>query len=674
MDGTPVRILLIEDNPGDVLLLRKMLVSSRHSRPVIHAVSRLTEGYSFLNRHEVDAVLLDLGLPDSSGLDSFHQLQARHPDLPIIVLTELNDQEVAVQVLRTGGQDYLIKGQITAELLSRSIRYAIERKHLEQRLLKAKLAAEEAVQTLEKSEQRFRSLFANSPIVILIVSSEGEVLDANAAASRVFGWTTEEIRRVGFSALMDRHDPSLTSAIQERERTGGFQAKQFTAVRRSGERFPVEVDSVVVPATPNRTFYMMRDISARKRSEDQLKALAAELDRKVRNRTMELEQANKAKDEFLANMSHEIRTPMAGVLGLSEILLQNDLPGNVKRDLEMIHSSAEAVMSLINDLFDLSRISQGRFEYHSTEFDLRTMLRNAVGPFEFQARAKNLEFHVTVDEGVPSWILCDKDRLAQIIKNLVSNAIKFTEHGFVRVGISSEKQDQDTLRLLVSVSDSGIGIPRSRQEDVFSAFTQLDPSYSKRFSGMGLGLAISKSLVEGMGGRITVESTTGNGTTFSFFVTCGVLEGGQVARVPGITLGDLPPMTILIAEDNAVNRVFLRRALATAGHTVIEAENGKRALEKLRTRRFDLVLMDIQMPEMNGVEATRAIRSGKHGSADIPIIALTAYALKGDREKFLGEGLNGYMTKPVDFDDLAREIERVLARAEETGAMGSSVQ
>jgi signal transduction histidine kinase/CheY-like chemotaxis protein len=366
------------------------------------------------------------------------------------------------------------------------------------------------------------------------------------------------------------------------------------------------------------------DISQRKRAEEELK-----------NQKISLEQANNAKEVFLANMSHEIRTPMAGVLGLTEILLHQELPAKVQGDLEMIRSSAESIMTLIDDLFDLSLISQGKLEFHPEEFDLRSMVQDAVSPFEFQARSKDLDFTISIDESVPSQILCDKDRLGQVLKNLVSNAIKFTEQGFIRVHVKAEKNDEDSLSLHFTVNDSGMGIPKGNQNEIFSAFTQLDPSYSKKFAGMGLGLAISKNLVEGMGGKISVDSTKGKGATFRFYVTCGIVTEEQEPADPSITLKELPPMTILVTEDNAVNRLFLRRALVTAGHKVGEAENCRHAITKLKDSHYDLILMDIQMPVMDGVEATKRIRSGKHGRADIPIIALTAYAMKGDREKFL---------------------------------------
>jgi PAS domain S-box-containing protein len=401
------------------------------------------------------------------------------------------------------------------------------------------------------------------------------------------------------------------------------------------------------------------DVTERKRAEEKLRHFANELEARVRKRTHQLEQANRAKDEFLANMSHEIRTPLAGVLGLTEILLHQDLPANVSDDLELVRSSANSVLTLINDLFDLSRISQGKFEFHPRVVAFRSMVDEALGPFWYQAMAKELDFTIAIDESIPRQIICDQDRLGQVMKNLVSNAIKFTHHGFVKVEAKAESSNAETVRLFVTVSDSGIGIPTSKQKDVFDAFTQLDPSYSKQFAGMGLGLAISRSLVEGMGGEITVDSTEGKGATFSFFVNCAWASQDRIAPVEGPSLSDIPPMAILLVEDNAVNRLFLRRALVTAGHKVGEAENGNHALAKLGEVEFDLVLMDIQMPEMDGVEATRRIRSGKHGRADIPIIALTAYAMKGDREKFLENGMDGYVTKPVDFGELARVIAEV---------------
>jgi two-component system, chemotaxis family, CheB/CheR fusion protein len=549
-----------------------------------------------------------------------------------------------------------------------------ERKRAEKEL---KDARDEAQRQAIEAEERGRILTAmmeHIPIGILIADAPDVTIRTISRFGREISGRLQgqieglpfdqhaqrlEIYRADGVTLATNDELPLTRATKKGEY---IRDEIWVLGSRDGTRIPILCSAAPIRDSHGRITSGVigcQDITDLKHAEEALRKLADELEQRVAKRTFELEQANRAKDQFLANMSHEIRTPMAGVLGMTEILLHQELPEKVQDDLEMIRSSAESVMTLINDLFDLSRISQGRLEFRPIEYDVRALVKNAIDPFEFEARSRDLDFIVSIDESVPPQILCDKDRLGQVIKNLVSNAIKFTKEGFVRVNVQAEKNDEDTLRLNFTVADSGMGIPKNKQKEVFSAFTQLDPSYSKKFAGMGLGLAISKSLVEGMGGEISVESTWRKGATFRFYVTCGIVTEEQEPTAPSITLQDLPPMTILVAEDNAVNRLFLRRALVTAGHKVEEAENGRDALKKLKDTLFDLVLMDIQMPEMDGIEATRRIRSGKHGRADIPIIALTAYAMKGDREKFLENGMDGYVTKPVDFDELARTIVEV---------------
>jgi signal transduction histidine kinase/ActR/RegA family two-component response regulator len=418
------------------------------------------------------------------------------------------------------------------------------------------------------------------------------------------------------------------------------------------------------------------EVEERKRAEEELRKakedaerLSAELEHRVRARTIELEQANRAKDEFLANMSHEIRTPMSGVFGMTDVLLQQDLSDPVRKDLEMVRGSSGTVLTLLNDLLDLSRIEQGKLELEIQPFEIRGMVSTLVRPFELQAAEKGLFLELSVDSDVPEQVICDPDRIGQVLKNIVSNAVKFTEEGSIRVGVHRDKETTHFTRLLFSVSDSGIGIPEEKQDILFQSFTQLDPSYSKKFAGAGLGLAISKRLVELMGGRITIRSTPGKGSTFYFTV---VYEKGEsrktVEPVHAHDLSDHPSLSILLAEDNPVNRLFLKRALVAAGHHVVEAVNGRDVLEVVGQHPFDLVLMDIQMPEMDGIEAMQRIRSGGHGRSDIPIIALTAYAMKGDREKFLAEGMDGYVTKPVAFGELAQAILEIMEDKEMKGS------
>ncbi|MFP4517117.1 MAG: response regulator [Desulfovibrionales bacterium] len=385
------------------------------------------------------------------------------------------------------------------------------------------------------------------------------------------------------------------------------------------------------------------------------------LEQRVEERTLELEQALRAKDEFLANMSHEIRTPLAGVLGMTDLLLEQDLSDAVCNDLELIRSSAGTVLFLLNDLLDLSRIDQGTISLSSRPFRIKEMVKRHVRLFQAQATGKGIDFHLSLDPDVPELVACDPDRLGQVLKNLLSNALKFTERGTIRLHVEPEDTTDQRNLLRFTVIDTGMGFPSEKIDAIFQSFIQLDPSYSKKFPGAGLGLAISKKLVGLMGGEISATSDPGKGATFTFTVAYETVESrDSVATTPLPTISDFSPLSILLVEDNAVNRMVLRRALTAAGHGVEEAENGRQALEKLSGKNFDLVLMDIQMPEMDGIEATRRIRSGECGSQDVPVIALTAYAMKGDREKFLENGMDGYVTKPVDFTKLAQEIGNSL--------------
>jgi len=377
------------------------------------------------------------------------------------------------------------------------------------------------------------------------------------------------------------------------------------------------------------------------------------------------ESASAAKSGFLANMSHEIRTPLSGIIGLSQMTLSIGPRPEIRENLEMILDSSRSLLGIVNDILDFSKIEAGKMEFLPVDFDLRETLDRTIKPFQFSFRQKGLKLSVRIDQAVPEMLYGDPDRFMQVVRNLVGNALKFTDKGEVSVELRLARHG-DPMLLECCVRDTGIGIPEDRQSELFQLFTQLEPTRCKRHGGTGLGLAISRRLVELMGGKIGVSSRPGEGSLFTFTVSLRPAQGeGDVAceRFDSPkSEADFAGLRVVLAEDNQVNRLFLRHFLREAGCDVTCAGSGAEVLETLAAHPADLVLMDIQMPEMDGMEATRRIRRGESGepARQLPVVALTAYTMKGDRERFLEAGLDDYVSKPVDVGELFMVMRRVL--------------
>jgi PAS domain S-box-containing protein len=632
-------------------------------RDRIVLVNTQTERLFGYRREELLGQLIELVVPEG-----FRVVQAERPARPIPP-SSLHSQGAGLIGRRKDGAEFPIEISLspleTAEgaLLTGTVRDVTDRKRL---------------------ETRYRTLVEGIPAVTFMASLEGGVSEIYVSPhiETMLGFTQEEWLGDPFLWFRQLHPDDRERWGEEFARTcstGVHFRSEYRFIARDGRVVWVHGEARVVRDDFGRPLYLQGiafNITENKEAEAALLRSSEELEQLVQERTEELVEANKranaashARGQFLANMSHEIRTPLNAIIGFADLLRKGAFRGPSERDawLKTVHDSGKHLLDLINDILDLSKIDAGKLEIERIEFSPTLIMAELCSLMRPRAEAKGLHLEVEYDGPMPEKVNNDPTRLKQLLINLVGNSVKFTERGRITIRARLDVEWSAGPRLVFAVSDTGIGIPQDKQFKLFESFTQVDASTTRKYGGTGLGLAICKSLSEAMGGGIGLQSRVHQGTTFTFYIDAGPLDGVPMILDPteiGISaqtddqtqlLG--LPYHILVVDDGETNRDLIQAMLTRRGASIECAENGRTAVDRALSTDFDLILMDIQMPEMDGYAATRALRLL---GSKIPIVALTANAMKGDDKKCLEAGCSGYLAKPIQEEVLVGEIARLL--------------
>lgn len=657
----PRRILIVEDSTDDAELTVRALRQSGFDL-TYKRVDAPETMRAALEEQPWDAVISDFSMPRFSGLDALKLLQDKGFDLPFILISGTVGEDVAVQAMKAGAHDYVLKGNLARLPLT------VERE----------LRDAETRREAKRAEARYRTLFDRVPVGITSTTPEGMILDANPAFAEMLGFRdAEDLKRAKITEFWVNPE-ERAQMITRLARDGIIQYFELQLRRKDGAVIWCAVSvRAVYNATGEMESYegVTADITDRKRAEEEI----------TRARDLALEAA-RLRSEFIHNVSHEIRTPLNGIIGTAEILLlEDDLTPKQRHGIEIIQSSSELLLTIVNDILDFAKLSAGKVVLEKLDFSLVEVMESVIDSFAETARAKKIDLTFSMDANLPDSVRGDPNRLRQILNNLISNAIKFIMVGRVLVRATKAEESDDQMLVRFEVIDTGIGIPTELQDRLFQPFAQAEGSTSRYYGGTGLGLVISAQLTKQMGGEIGFESTPGKGSNFHFAVR---LEKAEKTALPSTTTADVPAndsaedrlrkrrkkVRVLVVEDNLTNRTVVTAQLGILGYTAEVVDSAMRGLEALSLRHHNIVLMDCEMPEIDGYEATREIRRREGNAQRTVVIALTAHATEGDREQCLNAGMDDYLSKPLKLEALTDMLDSWSRRVVNHGRGRSSAE
>jgi len=648
-----VNILVVDDNHDLTEILVELLGNNGYGVSAAHDGKTAIEIFA---RQSFDLAILDYKLPDMDGLDLQKRLAEQSDADYIIITAHASIESAAAAVQRKQIIGYETKPLDMNRLLP-FVQQVVERRRSEQEL--------------EKANARLKAVFQAIPGHISVSDQDFKLIDANTAP--------DVLNKLGFNDVQEiigrkcheifKNNPSV---CPECNVPGTIKSGRIETRFSTSTEDELLGNSTKIYTAPVRDKYggiigaveCAMDITDLK-----------EMEIKLRKAKDAAEAATRAKSEFLADMSHEIRTPLNAMVGMSHILKDTPLNTVQREYLDIILASSDMLLAVINDILDFSKIEAGKIELEMIDFNLGRMIRDVVSIASIKAKEKNIRLHYEIKDGVCQDLSGDMVRLRQVILNLVGNAVKFTDQGEIRIMVSAAEDTETHATLRFSVQDTGMGIPQDQVNTLFKPFSQADASISRQYGGSGLGLSISKKIVEMMGGLIGIRSEPGAGSVFWFTVVLEKQTGNKArdnaAQKPAAPcLNTEQPVRILVAEDNPFNQRIIKIMLDQLGIAADIAGNGLDAVRMLKKASYDLVLMDIQMPVMDGVAAAKTIRDSDEKYKKIPIIALTADAVAEDRKNWLASGMNDYLIKPVKPEVLQEMIFRHLQK---TKAMNGGV-